>query len=145
MPLSKVEIHRVQKRRKINSLRKQLWKKIHRDKKKIVGNWSVEDLCFVAQDKEGNLLGAICGYTVFSYCYVEALEVDENRRRKGIGRKLLKAMEQEAKKRKCRCVNLATANYQAPDFYRKNGYRIYHRLINMPGKHQAFLMDKILR
>lgn len=60
--------------------------------------------------------------------YVEMLWVDESYRRKGLGCVLLATVEQELQNAGCRRVRLETFDYQAPAFYRANGYHEFAKL-----------------
>ena len=64
----------------------------------------------------------------------------------GIGARLLKSAETEAKKRRCKYVFLDTFSFQAPDFYKKYGYQERFVLEDYPVKgneNGIFLKDSI--
>jgi len=70
----------------------------------------------------GTILGIVC-YSLYGDCkpflVVEDFIIDDNFKRKGIGRKLLHAIENEGKARGCNQVILVT------DFERKDTQRFY--------------------
>ena len=94
--------------------------------------------CFV-RDDAGRLVAGLTGFTWGGACRVSFLWVDEPRRREGLGRELLEAAEEEARRRGCELIHLDTHDFQAPDFYRRLGYEAYARLDDFPrGYGQTF-------
>ena len=89
---------------------------------------------------QGGLLAAIWGGVM----YVRILWVARTLRGKGHGQRLLAAAEQRAIERGCRHVFLDTFNFQAPDFYVKQGYEIYARADDWPVGHAHFFLRKAL-
>jgi len=78
-----------------------------------------------ASDSEGALAGGLVGHTWTTWLHVTYLWVDERHRGTGLGTRLLaRAEEVAAAERGCRRVRLETWNFQAPDFYRKQGYEV---------------------
>ena len=61
-----------------------------------------------------------------------------------VARKEAKTIIEEAKKRGCHYARLATGDYQAPDFYRKVGYRLYGELENCPRGETVYYFCKEL-
>ena len=57
---------------------------------------------------------------------------DESLRGQGIGSKLLKAAEEEAKKRGCKYSFVDTFSFQAPAYYVKHGYKEVFALKEYP-------------
>ncbi|MFJ6657894.1 GNAT family N-acetyltransferase [Streptomyces sp. NPDC091377] len=69
--------------------------------------------------------GGLVGYTWGGWLHVTYLWVDEHRRGGGLGAALLAEAERIARaERGCRAVRLETWDFQAPDFYRKQGYDV---------------------
>lgn len=77
---------------------------------------------------EGAILGGLEGYTFASYFYIALLWVSENARTAGVGSALIRAAEDEARKRGCTMSLVDTLSFQAEPFYVKNGYKPYVRL-----------------
>ena len=101
-------------------------------------------LGIVEYDSEGNVIGGIVGGTYWGWLYVDALWVQGEYRRKGIGSKLLREAELEAVRRGCHHVHLDTMSWQAPSFYAKHGYRIIGILPDIPKGNQKYLLEKTL-
>lgn len=81
---------------------------------------------------DGVIKGGLVGLTHGSWLMVEYLWVSEEIRKCGIGSELLLAAEEEAKNRGCKYVFLNTFSFQAPDFYKKHGYKEVFALENYP-------------
>ena len=89
-----------------------------------VGNDGHTPLNLVEYDADGNIIAGILGGTYWGWMYVDILWVHESHRKKGIGTKLLSEAEKEAVRRGCHHVHLDTMSWQAPEFYKKHGYKV---------------------
>src|SRR3990167_6382364 len=78
----------------------------------------------------------IAGINACVYCwgilYINPLFVDENYRGRNLGGYLLDRVEQEAKAMRASLSHLDTFDFQAKDFYLKQGYEIFGVLENCP-------------
>ena len=101
-------------------------------------------LCHVEYDENKNIIGGILGGTYWGWMHIDILWVDNNFRKKRIGSHLLEAAEEEAKKRGCHSVHVDTMSWQAPEFYKKNGYKIISELNNIPIGYKKFHLIKEL-
>lgn len=95
--------------------------------------------------RDDGLVGGIAGYTHFTWLYVEQLWVDESRRGAGVGSALLRAAEEEARRRGCRGVWLDTYSFQARPFYEAHGYEVFGELAEYPPGHAKYFLAKRLR
>ncbi len=78
-----------------------------------------------ALDEAGNLAGGLVGHTWTSWLHVAYLWVDAPHRGSGLGSRLLAKAEHTAREeRACTHARLETWDFQAPDFYRKQGYEV---------------------
>jgi GNAT superfamily N-acetyltransferase len=66
------------------------------------------------------------------YARVDLLWVDEPLRGRGLGRALLTAAEDEARRRDCRTIVLDTHSFHAPGFYSGLGYAEVGETIDTP-------------
>ncbi len=101
-------------------------------------------LNIVEYDESKRIIAGILGGTYWGWMHIDILWVDEKCRKTGIGSKLLKAAETEAIRRGCHSVHVDTMSWQAPDFYKKHGYRIIGELENIPDGNKKFHLVKEL-
>ncbi len=52
--------------------------------------------------------------------------------------------ELEARQRGARCAYLDTFSFQAPDFYKKQGYEVFGELRDFPEGHRRYFLRKQL-
>jgi GNAT superfamily N-acetyltransferase len=102
-------------------------------------------LNFHIKDKSGFV---IAGINSSMYCwgmlYIDVLVVDESYRSQQLGSRLLNKVESEAKAIGARLSHLDTFDWQAKDFYLKQGYEIFGILDNCPQGHKRYYMKKEL-
>lgn len=83
--------------------------------------------------REGRrVAGGLRGESYWEWMFVRFLWVHEDHRGKGLGRRLLRQAEAEARRRGCRGIYLDTFDFQAPRFYARLGYREFGRLPGFP-------------
>jgi GNAT superfamily N-acetyltransferase len=95
---------------------------------------------------DGRLLGGCTGATVdvWHWLTVDTMWVDPTERGRGLGRRLLKAVHDQARERGCRWSKLNTWEFQAPGFYERLGYEVYGQEVDFPPGHVNHLMRKTL-
>ncbi|WP_026476231.1 GNAT family N-acetyltransferase [Alkaliphilus transvaalensis] len=97
----------------------------------------------VIRGKTGEL---IAGINSILYCwnclYIDVLWVKEEYRQCGYGAALLIEVENIAKEKGCELAHLDTFDFQAKDFYLKNGYEIFGVLEDCPSGHNRYYMKK---
>ena len=76
----------------------------------------------------GEVASGVWGGILYGWLFVELLYVAESGRRRGPGSRLLAAVESEAREQGCKGVWLNSYAFQAPGFYRKNGYEAFGEL-----------------
>ena len=104
---------------------------------------SYEDVSFVLKDDLGEIIGGITANIFWHHMHIDFLWVDKSVREKGYGRELLKRMETLALDKGCRLIFLDTFSFQAPEFYKKNGYEVFGIIEDHPkGFNQYFLHKK---
>lgn len=96
--------------------------------------------------KNGNaIIAGINSWFYFNQLlYVSVLFVDEQYRDQGLGSELLSKVENEAKALGATLAHLDTFDFQAKDFYLKQGYEIFGVLENCPHGHQRYYLKKKL-
>ena len=72
--------------------------------------------------------------------FLDLFHLPETLRGSGIGSRLLRAFEDEARRRGCRNAVLYTISFQAPDFYVKHGWTVFGQVpCDPPGTSRVFL------
>ena len=92
------------------------------------------------------LVGGCAGSTedLWQWLTVDTMWVEDGLRGRGLGRELLAAVEDEARRRGCRWAKLNTFDFQAPAFYERCGYVEYGREVDYPPGHTNVLLRKDL-
>ena len=88
--------------------------------------WNWQSFCFVLKDGARITAGGR-GIVNMGALEVRGLWVDEELRGTGLGGALLKAIEDEARRRGARKVMLYTYSWQAENFYLRRGYEVFAR------------------
>lgn len=103
------------------------------------------DGCFfskIVKDKNEKLVAGIAGWTWAGACEITQLWVDGSVRKLGIGKRLLEAVELEAKNKGCLTILVKSYSFQAPHFYERQGYSIEHILEGFPEGHSYYTLVK---
>src|SRR5262252_2669478 len=100
-------------------------------------------LVILLRDADRRISAGLSGHTWGGVAEIRFLWVDEERRHTGIGSRLLRAAEDEARARGCRKIVLSTHSFQAPDFYRKHGYVVTGEFSDYPRGHRSIFLEKI--
>ena len=96
-------------------------------------------LAILIRDKS-EVIGGLLGRTAYKRLFVELLFVPERLRGQGMGERILRQAEDEAKKRGCLGVWLETFSVDAKRFYVRNGYRVFGEIPDYPpGNTRSFL------
>lgn len=108
------------------------------------GDSNFQRLCFVLQSPDQEIVGGVLGDTHWDWLHLDLLWVKDELRGRGYGHRLLTIAEEEARQRGARHVYLDTFSFQAPDFYKKYGYRVFGELNDFPSGHQRYFLTKQL-
>lgn len=96
------------------------------------------------EDASGQKQAGLIGATHGNWLTVKYLWVDDTVRGAGVGSKLLAQAESTARERGCTYVFLDTFGFQAPDFYKKQGYREVFVLEDYPLTGKRHYLTKAL-
>lgn len=96
------------------------------------------------QDENGKKVAGLIGNTHGNWLSIKFLWVSEELRGQNIGSNILNKAEQTAKERGCKYSFLDTFSFQAPEFYKKHGYKDAFTLENYPVTGKRYYFTKIL-
>ena len=96
--------------------------------------------------KDGNkVLGGVKAVMYnWKMLFINVLWVDANYQHHGYGSALMKRVEEEARKMGSTLAHVDTFDFQAKDFYIKNGYEIFGVLKDCPPGHERYYLKKAL-
>ncbi|MDB5375133.1 MAG: acetyltransferase, N-acetylglutamate synthase [Belnapia sp.] len=90
------------------------------------------------------VVGGLTGESYAGWFFIRYFWLEEDIRRRGLGRQVIAAAEQRARERGCHGIYLDTFSFQAPDFYRKQGYVEFGRLPYPPQGERIWLRKSLL-
>lgn len=96
------------------------------------------------RDDDGVIKGGLVGHTMWNWCFIELLWVDEALRGTGIGTDLMAKAEALAITRGARHIYLDTLSFQGDGFYQKLGYEVFGELDDFPPGHRRIWLKKDL-
>lgn len=102
----------------------------------------VRPLAAFATDAEAQVVGGAVGRTWGQCCELQQLWVAPQVRSAGVGSRLLREFEADARGRGCSIFYLTTLSFQAPEFYRKHGYVVLARITGYPHGIVKYLMHR---
>jgi ribosomal protein S18 acetylase RimI-like enzyme len=102
-----------------------------------------DEFCFV-EEEDGKILGAITGRAYYNEVHIGDLIVSKDCRRTGLGSKLVKAVEEYYSGKCYDIITLTTFGFQAPDFYKKLGYKIEFVRENKDPKLSKYFLSKAI-
>lgn len=101
---------------------------------------------FVTDDNNKIIGGVLANLIMDSSLSIHVLWIEENFRHQKIGSQLLSKLEQNAILAGAHMAHLDTFDFQALEFYQKNGYEIFGVLEGSPCQgHKRYYMRKDLR
>jgi GNAT superfamily N-acetyltransferase len=99
---------------------------------------------FVRDPQTGKVIGGLHGRSEFGLVYVAWFFLPEDRRRAGIGSRVLAMAEEEGRRRGCTRIALTTLSIEAPGFYEKQGYDVAATIdCEPPGLTRYYMMKKL--
>lgn len=98
-------------------------------------------LAILVRDPDtGEVVGGLTGRTSLGLLFVDLLYLPPELRGSGLGAEILRRAEAEGRERGCRRAVLYTISFQAPEFYRRHGWRAFGELpCDPPGTSRVFL------
>jgi GNAT superfamily N-acetyltransferase len=101
-------------------------------------------LCLFLYAPDQTVMGGLVGSTYWDWFHIDLLWISEALRRQGYGKRLLSVAEQEARQRGAKHAYLDTFSFQAPEFYKKQGYEVFGELRDFPAGYQRHFLTKQL-
>ena len=99
-------------------------------------------LAVLWRDTAGAAAGGAIGRSWGGWVFIELLHLPQALRGRGVGGRIMAAVEAEARARGCMGVYLDTFSFQARPFYEKLGYTVLGTLEGMPFGHDRFWLAK---
>jgi len=112
--------------------------------KQQAGEDKGRNLCFVIRGTDDSVVGGVIGSIFWEWLHVDLMWIREDLRGQDYGQHLLASLEEEARKQGVKYAYLDTFSFQAPEFYKKYGYRVFGELADFPSGHQLYFMTKEL-
>jgi ribosomal protein S18 acetylase RimI-like enzyme len=78
----------------------------------------------IIRDDMEKIVGAAECYTAYAEVYIDDFWVHSKHRDKGYGSRLMRAIENEFRGKGFNNINLVTSHFQAPEFYKKCGFKL---------------------
>ncbi|WP_405798519.1 GNAT family N-acetyltransferase [Streptomyces sp. NBC_01506] len=99
---------------------------------------------WLMDESTGALAGGLAAHVWARWLHVDLLWIDETHRGTGLGTRLLNEAEDLARARGCTHARLETWDFQAPVFYRRQGYDLAGHVPDYPPGITEFLFIKRL-
>jgi len=87
----------------------------------------------VSLREENAIVGGIVGEVWIAVLFIQFFWLEQRFRKKGLGAKLIKAIEDEARRFGATRAYVDTMSFQAPGFYRTSGYKEFGSIEGYPG------------
>jgi GNAT superfamily N-acetyltransferase len=110
----------------------------------VVGPYQYQNFELYARQGQ-TVIAGMFGHSGMDWLYVDFFWLDPAMRRSGLGSLMLSETEAEAKRRDCVGVYLYTFSFQAPDFYKKCGYKVVGMIEDCPVGHRKIYLCKRLQ
>lgn len=78
----------------------------------------------ILRDDNKEVIGVLNAFTAFSEIYIDDMWVETSSRGKGYGKKLIDSLLQHFEGKGFNNINLCTSAFQAPEFYKKCGFKL---------------------
>ena len=102
-------------------------------------------LAILVRDPEtGEVVGGLLGGTSFGLLRIDRFFLPEHLRKQGLGTRIIGEAEEEGRRRGCSRALLTTLEFQAPGFYKRQGWEVLAQLDGDPPAPTRFLMTKRL-
>ena len=97
----------------------------------------------LVKDSDGNTVGGIGGKSTLGVLFLDLVYLPKALRGSGLGSRMLAMAEQEGRRRGCRSAVLYTLSFQAPEFYKKHGWRVFGEIACDRGASRIFMTKEL--
>lgn len=108
-----------------------------------VSEENYQKLALFLRDESQEIVGGLWAKRYYGWVFVELLFVPQALRGAHLGSQLLRQAEEWAREQACVGVWLDTFAFQAPDFYKGQGYEVFGTLDRYPEPHSRFFLRKM--
>jgi ribosomal protein S18 acetylase RimI-like enzyme len=115
---------------------------VRRYNEEMAGAGEARALVVTVRGDDGRLLAGVSGRTIYRHFLIEVLWVDPAHRHAGLGTRVMALAEAQALTRGCVAAQVDTLSFQAPDFYRRLGFRQIGLIEDFPAGHQRHFLFK---
>jgi GNAT superfamily N-acetyltransferase len=112
-------------------------------KERPAATWQKDVFTVLLSDDSGTLRGGARGVVRMGAIDLQTVWLDEDLRREGSGAQIVRAVEDEGKRRGARAVLLYTCDFQARGFYERLGYSCFGTF-EFPDGVTRFYMSRVL-
>jgi GNAT superfamily N-acetyltransferase len=103
-------------------------------------------LAVLVKDASGTTVGGISGRSSLGLLFLDLVYLPEPLRGGGLGSRLLAMAEEEGRRRGCKSAVLYTISFQAPEFYKRHGWRVFGEIAcDPPGTSRVFMTKELYR
>ncbi len=109
------------------------------------GYWDGRPLAVLVSDPvTGVVLGGLTGRTSLGALFIDLVHLPDQLRGQGLGARILREAEEEARRRDCQSGVLLTIIFQAPKFYARHGWEEFGRIpCDPPGTARVFFRKRL--
>ncbi|MEH6943773.1 GNAT family N-acetyltransferase [Bacillus sp. JJ722] len=104
-----------------------------------------EEINLFLKDENGIVRGGILSEVCWNWLELYTFIIDEDLRKSGYGTTLLLELEKIALEKKCDFIKVDTLSFQALEFYKKNGYRVFGSIDNVGRDYKHYYLKKDLK
>jgi GNAT superfamily N-acetyltransferase len=102
-------------------------------------------VALLVRDEHSNeIMGGLYGEIFYRWLFIELLAIPEQARGQGTGSRLMSMAEDLAREQGCVGIWLDTFDFQAPEFYEKQGFSQFAHLDDFPPEHKRLFFQKKL-
>lgn len=109
-----------------------------------IGPYELKTFAIYSADDSGNIIGGVKGEIFEKVCMIQTVWIHEAQRKKGLGTRIFKKLEEYAKEKSCKIIQLDTAEFQAKGFYEKIGFSVVATLPENFKGYTTYIMRKLI-